>query len=91
MKHYIYIMTNAYRTMLYVGTTHALHQTVFNYRNGAGDDFAKKYNCKYLIYTEQWEDKQTAEIRKSELTSRSKSRQLELISETNLNLDEVKL
>lgn len=89
--HYIYIMTNAYRTRFHVGITHALHQTVYNYKTWKGEELAKKYNCKYLIYAEQRSTKETAEIRKSEITSRSKSKQLELIMDKNPNLDEIEL
>ena len=89
--HYVYILTNAYRTMFYVGTTHALHQALFNHNNGRSDPFAKKYNCKYMVFYEERETKEAAEIRKSEITSRPKTKQIDFIVSKNPNLDEIEL
>ena len=89
--HYVYILTNAYRTMFYVGTTHAVHQALFNHNNGKGDTFAKKYNCKYMVLYEERETKEAAEIRKSEITSRPKTKQIDMITSKNPNLDEIEL
>lgn len=89
--YYVYILTNAYRSMFYVGTTHALHQALFDHNNGKGDSFAKKYNCKYMVLYEQRETKEAAEIRKSEITSRPKGKQLEFIMNKNPRLDEIEI
>lgn len=49
---YIYIMTNATRSVLYIGITRSLYWRVLEHKEGIGCDFTAKYKCKYLLYYE---------------------------------------
>jgi putative endonuclease len=53
---YIYIMTNKYRTTLYVGVTSDLNKRITEHQNEIGSEFTKKYNLKDLIYYEEFND-----------------------------------
>lgn len=49
---YIYIVSNKYRTTLYIGVTTDLAARSDQHKNGDGSKFTKKYQCTDLIYYE---------------------------------------
>ena len=49
---YTYIVTNKYRTTLYVGVTSNLYSKITEHKSGTGSKFTSKYQCTYLIYWE---------------------------------------
>ena len=49
---YIYIMSNAHRTVLYVGVTSNLYARVYQHKFEKGSSFTSKYNCKDLMFYE---------------------------------------
>jgi len=49
---YVYIITNKYRTVLYIGVTSDIRQRIYNHKEGNGSKFTAKYKCKYLVYYE---------------------------------------
>ena len=69
-NHFVYIVTNQYRTTLYVGVTNniqrRLEQHCFDSQN-AKKSFAGKYNCIYLMYYEGFEDPKSAINREKQL------------------------
>lgn len=57
MKHYyIYILTNIYHTVFYVGVTNHLLRRVYEHKQRLIDGFTKKYNLHKLVYFEQTTD-----------------------------------
>jgi len=52
--HFVYIMTNKNRTVLYTGVTSSLSERVNEHFQGLRGGFAKKYNCNYLIYYDRF-------------------------------------
>ena len=54
-QYYIYIMTNASRT-LYTGVTNELQRRVHEHRSGRGSVFTKKYRITRLVYYEAYHD-----------------------------------
>ena len=56
----VYIMANARNGTLYTGVTSDLINRVYQHKEGAADGFTKKYDCKQLVYYEQFEDMMTA-------------------------------
>ncbi|OCX51613.1 endonuclease [Mucilaginibacter sp. PPCGB 2223] len=49
---HVYIMTNKYRTVFYIGVTNDLRTRVWQHINGEGSAFVKKYRCFDLVYYE---------------------------------------
>jgi len=49
---YTYILTNKYKTALYIGVTSNLNARIIQHRMGIGSKFTKRYNCHCLVYFE---------------------------------------
>ena len=52
---YIYILANYTRTVLYVGVTNDLSRRLREHMEGKVHGFTKSYNCKFLMYYEQFQ------------------------------------
>ena len=48
--YYVYILTNKYRTVFYIGVTNNLVKRIEAHKEGVGSAFTQKYNVKSLIY-----------------------------------------
>jgi len=49
---YVYIMTNTYRTVFYIGVTSNLALRSFQHKNLEGSKFTTRYQCTDLVYYE---------------------------------------
>lgn len=85
---YVYILTNKNRTVLYTGVTNILksrlqqHETKLN-----PNSFTARYNSHFLIYYEKCTWIQLAIEREKDIKNLSRERKLNLIKETNPNLE----
>lgn len=84
---YVYILTNKYRTTFYVGVTADLNKRIIEHQNEIGSVFTKKYNLKYLIYFEEFNDINQAIAREKQIKNWRKDWKLNLIKENNPNLE----
>lgn len=50
--YYIYIMTNKYNRVLYIGVTNDLKRRIFEHKSGLIAGFTQKYNLTKLVYYE---------------------------------------
>ena len=66
-KHYVYIMTNRHRNVLYIGVTNNLKRRVSEHENGFDNGFSLKYNCNYLVYFEEYRSINKAIKREKEI------------------------
>ena len=53
---YIYILSNRYNKVLYVGITSNLIKRVWEHKNKVVDGFTKRYNLNKLVYYEIYDD-----------------------------------
>ncbi len=83
---FVYIMSNEYRTVLYIGMTNNLERRVWEHRNGKGGDFTRQYRAHYLIYYEVMADIKTAIKREKQLKNWHREWKLNLIKELNPKL-----
>lgn len=85
-EYYTYIMTNKYKTTLYIGMTNNIQKRIsqhyFDSQN-AKKSFAGKYNCIYLIYYEVFDNPKAAINREKELKKWRREKKNNLISEFN--------
>jgi putative endonuclease len=89
VKGYIYIISNHNRTVLYIGVTGNLENRMLRHKVGEGSTFATKYNCKYLLYFEDFPDMTQAIAREKQLKRWHREWKFNLIQETNPNLDDL--
>ncbi len=54
-EYFVYILTNWKKNVLYVGVTNDISRRLHEYVSGAIPGFTQKYNCKELIYYEQFD------------------------------------
>ena len=64
---FVYILTNKYKRVIYIGVTNDLSRRLLEHETGKNLGFTHKYNCKYLIYYEQFEDIRHAISREKQL------------------------
>jgi putative endonuclease len=81
-QYYVYIMTNATRT-LYIGVTNDLVRRVYEHKQKLADGFTKKYNITMLMYYEETTDVESAIAREKQLKGWRRSRKIELMEEFN--------
>ena len=85
-NHFVYIMTNEYRTTLYIGMTNNIQRRIaqhyFDSQNSR-KSFAGKYNCIYLIYYEGFENAMDAIAREKELKRWRREKKNKLITDFN--------
>ena len=66
---YIYILSNRYNKVLYVGITSNLIKRVWEHKNKVVDGFSKWYNLNKLVYYEIYDDIETAINREKQIKS----------------------
>ena len=70
-KGYVYIMTNHWNTVLYIGVTNSLKRRVSEHAEEGGSFFTSKYQCRKLVYYEVFPDIEQA-IAREKLLKRYK-------------------
>ena len=82
MQYYIYIMTNASKT-LYTGVTNDLERRVREHKTGTGSKFTSGYRIHKLAYYETYDDIRQAIVREKQIKGWLRSRKIAMIEERN--------
>lgn len=85
----IYIMANKRNGVLYTGVTSDLIKRVYEHKHAAIDSFTKSYNCKILVYYEQYENMFEALEREKQIKGGSRKKKLALIENMNPEWDDL--
>ena len=80
---YIYILSNRYNKVLYVGITSDLIKRIWEHKNKVVDGFTKRYNLNKLVYYEIYDDIETAINREKQIKSWPRRKKLTLINTMN--------
>jgi putative endonuclease len=84
MTYYVYIMTNARHTVLYVGVTNNLERRVFDHKVKRNKhSFTARYNCNNLVYYEEFQEIKDAIHREKQLKKYQRKWKEELIEGMN--------
>jgi putative endonuclease len=88
-NYYLYIVTNASKTVLYTGVTNDIARRLCEHYLNRGNEqtFAGKYYCYNLIYYEHYHYIQHAISRETEIKAWRRSKKLDLIKTLNPNLE----
>ncbi len=89
--YYIYIMTNAYNSTLYVGVTNNLNHRVFEHKQKLVKGFTSQYNLTKLIYYEEGSNIKDALIREKQLKNWHREWKINLIRSINPKIEDLAL
>ncbi len=81
--YFVYIMTNPFNRVLYIGVTNNIARRVFEHREKRTPGFTQKYNTVKLVYYEIFENIADAITREKQLKAGSRKRKIELINSIN--------
>jgi putative endonuclease len=81
--YYVYILSNKYNNVLYVGITNDLIRRVYEHKNKLVEGFTEKYNVDKLVYYELFNDAINAITREKKLKGYSRKKKVELINSFN--------
>jgi len=80
---YVYILTNKYKTVLYVGLTNDLSRRLYEHQSGKAHGFTERYNCCFLVYYEVFKYINEAIHREKEIKKWKREKKNNLINSFN--------
>jgi len=81
--YYVYIMTNRYNNVMYIGITNDLKRRVYEHKTGVFEGFTKKYDVHKLVYFEKCHEVTDAIKREKQLKSWRREKKNALVEEVN--------
>ena len=87
--YYVYILTNQYNNVMYVGITNDLKRRVYEHRNELVDGFTKRYHVHKLVYYECSGDVTSAIAREKEIKGWTRAKKNALVESKNPNWEEI--
>jgi putative endonuclease len=79
-QYYVYILTCASNTVLYVGVTNDLKRRCYEYKQRSIKGFTKKYNNDKLIYFEEFDLIESAIAREKQIKGYSRAKKMHLLN-----------
>ncbi len=89
--YYVYILTNAYHSVLYTGVTNDLERRCYEHKHKIIKGFTQKYNVDKLIYFEIFDFIDLAISREKQIKGYSKKKKIELIVKFNIDWKELNI
>ncbi|EGV44683.2 GIY-YIG nuclease family protein [Bizionia argentinensis JUB59] len=84
MKHYVYIITNKLKGVLYIGETGRLKIRIYQHKTKAHPNtFSAKYNLDKLVYFEEFENETEAKLKEKQMKKWYRAWKVELIERLN--------
>ena len=81
--YFIYIMTNKYNTVLYIGVTNNLIRRCHEHKKQTIKGFTSKYNVHKLVYYETTTEIESAILREKQLKRWNRNKKEQLIKRQN--------
>ena len=86
MQYYVYILTNAHKTVLYTGVTNDLVRRVYEHKNHLDKgSFTAQYNVDRLVYYEVISDVEVAIEREKQIKGWNRKHKNKLVESKNPN------
>ena len=89
--YYVYILTNEYNDVMYIGVTNDLKRRVYEHKTGLIDGFTKRYRVHKLVYTESCNDVYAAIEREKQLKRWRREKKNALVEAVNPEWKEIEL
>ena len=80
---FVYILTNRKNGVLYIGVTNDLARRVEQHRTGNAPGFAKKYQCRHLVWFERFDNIHDARVVERRMKAWKRDWKIELIERAN--------
>ncbi|GAB3850106.1 GIY-YIG nuclease family protein [Hymenobacter terrigena] len=81
--YYVYLLTNANHTVLYIGVANDLTRRVAEHKAGVHEGLTQQYNVHKLVHFETYPDVNAAIAREKQLKAGSRAKKLALINLNN--------
>jgi putative endonuclease len=88
-QYYVYMLSNRWRNVLYIGVTNSLETRVWQHKAKAIPGFTMKYNCDQLVYFEIYERIEQAIAREKQLKGWTRAKKDALIAKMNRELKDL--
>lgn len=85
------MMSNKNKNVFYVGVTNNLERRVFEHKTGIIEGFTKKYNCKELVYYEEFQNITDAISREKQLKNWHREWKINLIKSLNSDFKDLSI
>lgn len=82
-EHFVYMLANKYRGVIYIGFTNNLDHRMRAHKKGLFRGFTKRYNVDNLVYYEVYQTAVEALVREKQLKKWNRSWKIELIEKHN--------
>ncbi len=82
-SYYVYILTNYFRNVMYVGVTNDLPRRLSEHKQKLVEGFSAKYNTDMLVYYESFGEASEAIAREKQIKSYRREKKNELVESTN--------
>ena len=86
---YVYILTNKYNNVMYVGVTNNLTRRLYEHKNELVDGFTKRYHVHKLVYYESTGDPVSAITREKEIKGWTRAKKNALAESKNPKWEEI--
>ena len=84
MEYYVYMMTNAHKSVLYTGITNDLVRRVYEHKHHMDKgSYTDKYNAEYLVFYESTSDVTAAIEREKQIKGWNRKRKDKLVASKN--------
>ncbi len=90
-NYYVYILTNEYNNVMYIGVTNDLKRRVYEHKTGLIDGFTKRYSVHKLVYAESCNDVYAAIAREKQLKRWRREKKNALVETVNPEWKEIEL
>ena len=88
-KAYVYMLTNYWGNVLYIGSTEDLRIRLYQHKKGLIPGFTQKYNVKKLVYFEDHPNLASAEIREKQLKGKTRAKKNAIVEFLNPKWDDL--
>jgi len=80
---FVYFMSNKKRGIIYIGVTSILPKRVYEHKSGEMEGFTKRYNLKILVYSEEFDDIETAILYEKKLKNLHRNKKIDIVERMN--------
>ncbi len=87
MTYYVYILTNRFDRVLYIGVTNDLNKRLNEHLQATQGSFTAKYKVNKLVYYETYSNIEDAIAREKQLKGWRREKKLHLITSVNPNFE----